>query len=241
MEGSAEPPETADASEDEDEGATEPASPAFADELTKLRCEAQLKEFEALKAEQVQRIGFRDNMLYVTLVVVGAIAAYALEGGQNDTLPGLRRHALLVVPWICVVLGWTSVMNDEKITAIGDYIKKPGGLGDALHATLGCDRAALFRWEDDHRSDDYRRLRKLFQLAVDLTTFVASGAAAMYVFHSTSGAEVMRSEVRTLMYVEGVFLTLLAGWIVKYSGVWTGGPKPVVVTSRVVTKRVSPR
>jgi hypothetical protein len=31
------------------------------------------KEYDKLKSEQTQRIGFRDNLLYVTLVLFGTI------------------------------------------------------------------------------------------------------------------------------------------------------------------------
>lgn len=187
------------------------------------RLDVYLKEFDALKSEQAQRIGFRDNMLYVTLVAAGAIASFALGGeGSPAAAPGPRRYALLVIPWLCLILGWTYVINDEKISAIGDYIKRPGGLGDRIHAIVGGDRDALFGWERAHTRDGYRLLRKLFQLAVDLMTFVASGFAAIMVFDGISGAAPHSPSLKTLIYVEALMLVLLASWIVTYSGVWRG-------------------
>lgn len=186
------------------------------------RLDVYLKEFDHLKSEQAQRIGFRDNMLYVTLVASGALLSFSLGGEWGSAGPGPRRYGLLVIPWICVILGWTYVINDEKISAIGDYIKRPGGLGDRIHALVGGERGALFDWERAHTRDGYRLLRKLFQLAVDLTTFVASGFAAIAVFDRTSGAAPHGPALTTLLYVEGLMLVLLAGWIVKYSGVWRG-------------------
>jgi hypothetical protein len=75
-----------------------------------------LHEYNKLKDEQIQRIGFRDNMIYVNLVAVGGAAAFSV----SDVA---RLHVLLVIPWICFVLGWTYLVNDEKISAIGRYVR----------------------------------------------------------------------------------------------------------------------
>jgi hypothetical protein len=75
-----------------------------------------LIEYDKLKVEQVQRIGFRDNLLYTTLGEFGAIVSFAVSNPANS-------YALLVIPWVCLVLGWTYVINDEKISAIGRYIR----------------------------------------------------------------------------------------------------------------------
>ena len=70
-----------------------------------------LMEYDKLKVEQIQRIGFRDNLLYTTLGIFGAVVSFAMSNPANT-------YALLVVPWVCLVLGWTYVVNDEKISAI---------------------------------------------------------------------------------------------------------------------------
>ena len=75
-----------------------------------------LMEYDKLKVEQIQRIGFRDNLLYTTLGLFGAVVSFAVSNAANS-------YALLVIPWVCLVLGWTYVVNDEKISAIGRYIR----------------------------------------------------------------------------------------------------------------------
>jgi hypothetical protein len=42
-----------------------------------------LQEYQQLKEEQAQRIGFRDNLLYVTLALFGTVLAFAL-GNKAD-------------------------------------------------------------------------------------------------------------------------------------------------------------
>lgn len=74
-----------------------------------------LTEYDKLKAEQTQRIGFRDNLLYVTLGLFGLIIPAAIANAAN-------YYALLVIPWICLILGWTYLINDEKITVNERYI-----------------------------------------------------------------------------------------------------------------------
>lgn len=134
-----------------------------------------LEEYRALKSEQSSRIGFRDNLLYVTLGLFGAIASFALS--NNDA-----EHAFLVIPWVCIVMGWTYVVNDEKISAIGTHIRY--SLEDRISALIGgsADNQYLFGWETAHRSDSRRQSRKYLQLFIDEVAFVFSGLTALIVF-----------------------------------------------------------
>ncbi|MFJ8940833.1 hypothetical protein ACIRL0_34845 [Streptomyces sp. NPDC102365] len=129
-------------------------------------------EYERLKEEQIRRIGFRDNLIYVSLAVSGAIFAYYF-GGHN------RAYSLLMVPFAVSVLGWTYLVNDEKISAIGKYFRED------LRAELvvrGCAETSTLAWETFHRSDPDRVWRKRAQTAVDLFTFCAPSVAALVVF-----------------------------------------------------------
>jgi hypothetical protein len=56
--------------------------------------EVYLHEYEKLKDEQTQRIGFRDNLLYVTLGLFGTVISFALSNKTN-------YYALLVLPYWC--------------------------------------------------------------------------------------------------------------------------------------------
>ncbi len=133
-------------------------------------------EYEKLKGEQTQRIGFRDNILYVTLALFGGVLSFALT--QNN---GYALYALLVIPWICFISGWTYLVNDEKISAIGRYIrltlvenvKEETGYPVIIH---------IFGWEIAHRDDPRRKRRKIEQLLVDEITFVISGLATLAIF-----------------------------------------------------------
>jgi len=136
--------------------------------------EVLLAEYNCLKSEQAQRIGFRDNLLYVTLGVFGAVVSFAVSDPAH-------YYALLVIPWVCLILGWTYVVNDEKISSIGRYIRYT--LVDKVKEhTRHEDLETLFGWEIAHRSDKHRRRRKIQQLIVDEITFVVSGLIALAAF-----------------------------------------------------------
>jgi hypothetical protein len=136
--------------------------------------EILLKEYDKLKTEQAQRIGFRDNLLYVTLGLFGTVLSFALANSAN-------YYALLVVPWVCLILGWTYVVNDEKISSMGRYIRHT--LVDKLKVHTGyTDLDTLFGWEIAHRDDDRRIRRKIEQLIIDEITFVISGTIALISF-----------------------------------------------------------
>jgi hypothetical protein len=133
-----------------------------------------LKEYDKLKSEQAQRIGFRDNLLYVTLGLFGTVISFALSNPAN-------YYALLVVPWACLILGWTYLVNDEKISAMGRYIRQT--LVDKLKEHTGYgDLKTLFGWEIAHRDDKHRTRRKIQQLIVDEITFVLSGTISLISF-----------------------------------------------------------
>lgn len=75
-----------------------------------------LLEYEKLKEEQVSRIGARDNLLNYNLVALGVVATVS-AGLQN------ANFGLLIAPWISAIFGWAYLQHDEKISAIGRYIK----------------------------------------------------------------------------------------------------------------------
>ncbi|GHH39997.1 hypothetical protein FHS35_006797 [Streptomyces umbrinus] len=72
-------------------------------------------EYTQVKDEQKARIGFRDNLLYATFAAMAAVIAATLQGP-------VRVGLLLLLPPVCLVLGWTYLVNDEKISAIGRYV-----------------------------------------------------------------------------------------------------------------------
>nr|WP_037658672.1 hypothetical protein [Streptomyces griseofuscus] len=133
---------------------------AATDDVTESRL--LLAEYDRLKEEQKTRIGFRDNLLYFTLAAVTGILAIAVQSEQDQLL--------LAVPVVCLVLGWTYLVNDEKISAVGCYVRDR--LGPRL-AELSGARGAVFGWETYHRDDARRPTRKRLQAAVDLFTYVA--------------------------------------------------------------------
>ena len=136
--------------------------------------EVLLAEYNCLKSEQAQRIGFRDNLLYVTLGVFGAVVSFALSA------PG-HYYALLVIPWVCVILGWTYIVNDEKISSMGRYIRYE--LAAKVKTCTGHDELeTLLGWEVAHRDDQHRKRRKIQQLIVDEITFAVSGLIALGAF-----------------------------------------------------------
>ena len=126
-------------------------------------------EYERLKEEQVRRIGFRDNLIYVAVTAMAAIFGFAIQ--DKD-----RVHLLLAVCPASVVLGWTYLANDQKITAIGAYVH--ASLRADLAAAAGVPEDRVLKWEAGF-GDTRRRRRKAIQLAIDLITFCIPPVAAL--------------------------------------------------------------
>ena len=182
------------------------------------------QEYNKLKDEQIQRIGFRDNLLYVTLGVFGGVLAFAL-GKENSDF-----HGLLVLPWVSLILGWTYLINDEKITAIGKYIRHKlvarvhelaaNSDIESVNADRESIRESIFAWEIAHRNDKRRKWRKIEQLLIDEMTFVFSGLAAIlafwYLVPQTNLA------IQVLCIIEALLLVILGIEIFNYADLAKG-------------------
>ncbi len=170
-----------------------------------------LHEYDKVKDEQTQRIGFRDNMIYVNLVTIGAVASFGLTNPD-------RLYVFLLVPWICMVLGWTYLVNDQKISALGQYIRLD--LEERLRPLAGAQEGELFGWEVTHRSDERRMERKVFKLIIDLIAFCLIGFAAvgLFVFQTPNRATFWSG----VCIVEVILLVVLAYQIVVYADLKKG-------------------
>ncbi|MFE0773210.1 hypothetical protein [Streptomyces sp. NPDC058861] len=162
-----------------------------------------LAEYDRVKEEQKARIGFRDNLLYVTLA---AMATTLIGASQTH-----EAILLLILPAAACVLGWTYLVNDEKISAIGRYVRTD--LGPRLGRLVG-DQERVFEWETTHRLDARRKQRKILQCAIDLATFCAAPLAALVAFwlHAPTGPLSL-----TISIVEALALALLGVQITLYA------------------------
>lgn len=174
---------------------------------TESQLETWLHEYDKLASESVARIGFRDNLIYATLAAYGAIASFAATDASHYA-------ALWVLPWASIVLGWTYLINDDKISAIGRYLRDHASKQIAPLVGLS-DSRLVFGWEVAHRSDHRRKRRKLFQLIIDQLTFVASGIAALVACWILVGITNWATGV--LFAIESLLLLVLGIEIVVYA------------------------
>jgi hypothetical protein len=160
-----------------------------------------LAEYAALKAEQLARIGTRDNLLYATMAAIAGVLAAALTARQ--------AACLLLVPPSCIILGWTYLVNDEKISAIREYIRT--GLAPLL--TSG---TPAFGWESAHLADPLYAARRSGHLAVDLLAFAAPSAGAITVcLAAYAGSSLTATAVFAVAVSEAAAVTLLTRQIVR--------------------------
>ncbi len=138
-----------------------------------------LVEYDKLKDEQHKRIEFRDHMIYLTLAGIGAVFSFALEKPALDI-------AFLVLPFMCIVLGWTYLGNDEKISSISNYIKNHL-ISNIQNNDNDSNRNS--NWEQFLNADKKRNQRKFIQLIIDISVFCISGLVSVvcfFVLHPTT-------------------------------------------------------
>lgn len=186
--------------------AVQPTPRTLSDEGSQSLLNSYLTEYQKLKDEQIARIGFRDNLIYATLIAIGGILSYALGDASHI-------RAFLILPLATVVLGWTYLINDEKISAIGRYVRTHlSGCVAALSPELD---STVFGWERTFDTDRGRLQRKIVQLIVNESIFVGAGAVALIVYFMTvTTSSPLAIGVAVL---ESFFLIVLAIEIVIYA------------------------
>jgi hypothetical protein len=165
-----------------------------------------LNEYDKLKQEQIARIGFRDNLIYATLIALTAVISIVADDIT-------RMPVLLVLPVVCITLGWTYLVNDEKISAIGRYLRIT--VSDKVRELIGNQDPMLFGWEIAHRSDNRRSSRKVIQFIVDQFLFIVPGIIAIVIFWINSTN--MLTLLRWIAGIELLFLLALSFEIFSYA------------------------
>ncbi|WP_199565364.1 hypothetical protein [Spongiactinospora rosea] len=184
-----------------------------------------LAEYSALKAEQAARIGHRDQLVYAMLTAVAAIATVAVSAA--------RAELLLVLPLASVAIGWTFLVNDHMITAIGRYLRDD--LGPHLALAAG-DADAVLGWEFDHIADRRRRSRKRYQLAVDLSVFCLPPLVALGVVLATA----FSPATLTAGLVEMAAVAVLARQIIAYADLKRPTHDPLTITQGATSSAKNP-
>lgn len=159
-------------------------------------------ELKVLKDEQRDRIRARDNLIYSLIVAIAAVAGGAKFAGSA---------VALLLPPVALALGWTYLVNDQKVTAIGAYLRTD--LAPRLSALVGAD---VLRWETAHRTDNRRCQRKGIQLGVDLIVFVLPAATAI-IWYWASGPT--NPALITASVVEALAVAIAAWQLIAYADI----------------------
>jgi hypothetical protein len=168
--------------------------------------EIYMIEYEKLKEEQIHRIGFRDNLIYANLIAITGVMSVVV--GDIARIP-----VLLVLPIVCTTLGWTYLVNDEKISAMGRYIRTT--FSDRIQKLILSDESALFGWEIANRFDRKRGGRKIIQFFVDEFVFVLPGVIAILIFWQNTANNLLL--LRWVAGIEMLFVLTLGVQIFSYA------------------------
>lgn len=130
-----------------------------------------LAEYSALKAaEQSERIKTRDNLIYATLISVGALGAFIVQTGT--------WHLLLAGPYPTLVLGWLYLSNDDVIARLRNYFRDSLRHDLAAQISPAVYGEQLLRWESQPRARGWHMWR-IGSLVFNVLVFIAPPAAAL--------------------------------------------------------------
>ncbi len=135
-----------------------------------------IAEFDKLKEEQVSRIQYRENLYYLTMLVAGGLIAASYGDVRIE-------RSTIVLPIVLFIILTVYNNNDDKITAIGEYIENC--LAKNTGQLLGEDMK-YFGWEGYHREKSGRALRKFRHFISKIILFVGAPISAAALFVSSS-------------------------------------------------------
>lgn len=145
-----------------------------------------------LKSVQTERIKLRDQLLYFNLLAIGGLGSIAIK--SNPII-----EALLILPFITFVLGWTYIANDRKVTQINRYLRiylrgsiskivgKVPKNNDCEFSDINADyekkdASRILGWEVFVKLTESRTYRKAIQTAVEIVSFICSGFVSILAF-----------------------------------------------------------
>lgn len=144
-----------------------------------------IEQYEQLKAEQRTRIEIRDRLVYATFTALGG--SIVLSGST-----AIGHQLLLGMPLVCYALGWTYLRNNRKINEIAAFVRT---------------RYPEYDWEVYRLETNGRCRRKIIQLSVNLTMFVATGCIALWALWLRSG---LGPATLTFSVLDSLVLAILA-------------------------------
>ncbi len=168
---------------------------------------ALMGEYAALKAEQLKRIATRDNIIYLTIGAIGLVVSVSIK-------EPLEPFALLVPPWICLLLGWLHIINDQKVVDIGIYLKQD--MAPIAEQLVGKNGKAL-GWETFRSEQPRRKGWRPIQLVVKALAFFAPGAVSLSIFFVKYREWEGKGLALTIgAMLEAVLMVILLFWLDRY-------------------------
>jgi uncharacterized membrane protein len=170
--------------------------------------EALLLEYEKIKDEQRARISIRENLFYITLIVVGAVFSSLLPA------TGLEFGYLALTPVLFVVSN-SYYYNDEMIGRMNDYIREV--LAPKLGELSEDPAVELFSWESYNRKTRRKR-RRVYQTIANFILYPGASATAIIFFWS---AKTQLSDLEKLFSAVCVLMTaLMLIQVIYYSDIF---------------------
>lgn len=165
-----------------------------------------LAEYEQLKLEQTHRIGVRDNLIYVMLTVFGTIVSYSLSAPEH-------YHALLILPWAALVLGWTYLLNDKKVSEIRNYLIN--NLTPNIRNSIDHKNDSILYWEKFSVEHQLRGLKKIFQLIINLIIFCLSGLSGLALYALKN--PLLNNTTLAIIILGAFIMIILAIWFIFFA------------------------
>lgn len=165
-----------------------------------LAVQVHLEEFSALREEMLEIIKWRENLVFFSLAISGALFSFSFSiQPQNNVDMMSPRLALYLIAPLAALIGGLWMVNTWRIHRMGLYIRDviATRLNEILKEyssdlPIGTG-AEVFAWQSSSHRILYKWPRRVFEWMVLLTTFILSGITAQLILlKNTSGSIIQR-------------------------------------------------
>lgn len=206
------------------------------DDTSKVAIDIHLAEFAALREELLAMIKWRDQLVFISLTIAGALFTFAFSSNSSPpaNAPVSRQLALYLIAPLSSAIGGIYLVNTLRIRRIGSYIRnviRPR-VNALLASTSAVDMAPQYEvlsWEVSSDRITAKWSRRILEWIILVTSFVFTGAVGQFLIYSQTVGTTIRQRLDSLqmpfLFITNCFMLLgclsLLVWHLMYGRRYT--------------------
>lgn len=175
-----------------------------------LELQVHLAEYNALRAESLELIKWRDSLVFISLGICGAIFSFQFSKEAADNLQIKQGGFYLIAP-LSSLIGGLWMVNTWRINRIGLYIGQI--LSNRISQLLSkpnsdsiLKQTPVFEWQTSNARLKYKWQRRIAEWLIYVATFIMPGILAQLLIYKNSRQIIAKRVIYSLEFTEIFYL-----------------------------------